>query len=378
MPWQVPSAKLLAERMASALEYGISVVKPLVDPVALSRAVRSARGMLSLIIRAVSLEIREIHDHVAWFGRQYFVDTAEDEFVTRHANIWGITPRPTTFAVGNVIIEGISGTALPANLELAGSDGTMFITLSAVTIGVEGTVNVASKAVKAGLTGNLETGIRLRTITPFPEINRITVGSSGFAGGAPEETPVELAAATQAHIRQRPHGGAGFDYTTWLRAKFPVRAVKVYTDWIGRGSVGVVVAMKDGAAGRVPTVTEMTDQLNYLGAPNSSTGVRPVTAYTVIVPVRLRVIPLTIRVRPDTVATRAAVSESWTAFVTTIGDDRDDQNDSPIGAIIERSRISEALSAASGEYAHDLISPAARFVLERDEYPIAGSISFED
>ncbi len=378
MPWPVPSAKLLAERMASALEYGISVVQPMVDAVALSRAVRSARGMLAIITRAVSLEIREIHDHIAWYGRQYFVDTAEDEFVSRHANIWGITPRPATYAVGNVIIEGISGTALPAGLEIAGSDGTLFITLTTAAIGADGTVSIASKAVKAGLTSNLEAGIRLRTVTPFPQINRITVDASGFAGGAEEETPAELAAATQAHIRQRPHGGAGFDYPTWLNAQFPVRAVKVYTDWIGRGSVGVVVAMKDGVAGRVPTNAEMTEQLNYLGATGSASGVRPVTAYVLIVPVRLRIIPLNVRVRPDNVATRTAIKEAWEAFVPTVGDDSDDQNDSPIGAIIERSRISEALSAASGEYAHDLISPATRLLLERDEYPIAGPISFED
>ncbi|KAB2772180.1 baseplate J/gp47 family protein [Brucella anthropi] len=378
MPWPVNSAKTIAERIASAMEFSISLVKPLVDPLAISRAVRSARGMLAMIGRAVALEVREIHDHVAWWGRMYFVDTAEDEFVDRHANIWGIAARPATYAVGNINIEGAAGAQLPADLEIAGSDGTIFRTTALAVIPVGGSILVPAKAVAAGPIGNLEAGIRLRTVNAFPEINRITVAEGGFAGGAVAETPAELAAAVMAYIRQRPHGGAGFDYMSWLREQFDVRAVKPITDWVGRGSVGVIVAMKDGTSARAPTESEMAEQLEYLGAPGSSSGVRPVTAYVVIVPAKMRLIPITVRLRPDGVATRAAVQEAFAAFIATIGDDSDDQNDSPIGALIEPSRISEAISAASGEYAHDLISPSAPFRLERDEYPLPGLVTFED
>lgn len=378
MPWPIPSAKNIAERIASAMEFSISLAKPLVDPLAISRAVRSARGMLAMIGRAVALEAREIHDHVAWWGRQYFVDTAEDEFVQRHADIWGIAARPATFAVGKVNVEGLAGSAIPADLEIAGSDGTIYKTTETALIDVNGGASVSVIASIAGPNGNLEAGIRLRTVTAFPEINRITVAAGGFAGGAEAETPADLANATIAHIRQRPHGGAGFDYPSWLREHFDVRAVKPYTDWIGRGSVGVVVAMKDGSSARTPTEAEMTEQLDYLGAPGSSSGVRPVTAYVVIVPAKMRLISLTVRLRPDGAATRLAVEEAFAAFIATIGDESDNQNDSPIGARIEPSRISEAISAASGEYAHDLISPSAPFTLERDEYPLPGPVTFED
>lgn len=145
MPWPVPSAKTIAERIASAMEFSISVVRPLVDPLAISRAVRSARGMLAMISRAVALEAREIHDHVAWWGRQYFVDTAEDEFVQRHADIWGIVARPATFAVGKVDIEGAAGTPIPADLEIAGSDGTIFKTTETAIIGPNGGCNIGHR-----------------------------------------------------------------------------------------------------------------------------------------------------------------------------------------------------------------------------------------
>lgn len=378
MPWPIPTAKTIAARLAGAAEIAISIAWPKVDPVALSRAVRSARGMLGILFRTVSLELREVHDHIGWWGRQYFVDTAEDEMVFRHASIWGVDQRPATFAVGTVLVEGIPGTALPAGLELTTSDGVTVLTGSAAAIGVGGSVSLQVTAVAAGYRGNVEAGIRLVTVTPYPAITRATVEEPGLAGGAPDETPEELAQATMWRIRQPPHGGAGFDYPEWLREAFAVRAVRVVTDWIGRGSVGVIVVMIDGLFGRVPTLEERAAMLDYLGAPGSSTGIRPVTAHVVIVPGEIATLDITVRIRPDSVATRAAVTEAFNRFVATIGDDDDTLNVGPIGATIEPSRISEAISAAAGEYAHDLIVPAAPFTLNPDQYPEPGIVTFED
>lgn len=378
MPWPIPTARTIAERLAVGAETAIQAVRPLVDPVALSRAVRSARGMIAHLFRAVSLELREAHDHLAWWGRQYFVDTAEDEFVLRHASIWGVERRTATRAVGAVTVEGTPGTAVPADLELAASDGVSLVTTETLAIEGGGTVSIRVQAVAAGTAGNVEAGIRLRPVLPFPEISRVTVDAPGMAGGAAEETPPELAAAVIDRIREPPHGGAAHDYPAWLRAVFDVRAVRVETDWFGRGSVGVFVAMRDEAFGREPTEGECEDMLAFLGAPGSSTGVRPVTAHVAVLPVEIHELDVTVRLRPDTVATRAAVAEAFERFVATIGDEDDAGNAGPIGAMIEPSRLSEALSAAAGEYAHDLVAPAARVALDPDQYPVPGVITWED
>ncbi|MGO4558334.1 baseplate J/gp47 family protein [Mesorhizobium sp. 2RAF21] len=376
MAWLIPKAGAIAERIAGSLESLILAIRPDVDPIALSRAVRSPRGMFAILGRAVAMEVREIHDHIAWWSRQYFPDTAEDEMADRHASIWGVEKRPATFAVGSVTVEGVAGTPLPSDLEFAASDGVAVKSTAAAVIGVGGTVSIPVIALVSGQAGNIAAGIRLRAATPFPAISRVTVDAAGLAGGAPEETPRELSAATIAHIRQPPHGGAGFDYPEWLRAAFDVRAVAVVTDWIGRGSVGVIVAMKDGLFGRPPTVPEQGAMLAYLGPPGSVTGLRPVTANVVVVPVVIEAVPISIRLRPDTPATRAAITAAYMRFVATIGNEEDAQNAGPIGARIEPSRISEALSAAAGEYAHDLVVPAAAFTLDRDHYPVPGAITF--
>jgi uncharacterized phage protein gp47/JayE len=260
---------------------------------------------------------------------------------------------------------------------LSASNAVVYVTSAAAVIGAGGTVIVAAEASVAGSAGNLETGIRLVTVAPYPAISKVTV-ETAFSGGADEQSPEELQVATLQRIRQPPHGGAGFDYPIWIGSAFSVKAVKVVPEWIGRGSLATVIIMKnaDGSA-RVPTVEEVDAIETHLGQFGSNTGVRPVTARAIVVPGTLRALPITVRLRPDTVLTRAAVTEAYARFIATIGDEEDDQNDGPIGALIEPSRISEALSAAGGEYAHDLIVPAASFTLEQTEYPLAGIITFE-
>jgi hypothetical protein len=121
MPWPVPTAKQIAATIAGSLEAGLLRIRPDAPPEKVSLAVRSAQGVFSQLGRAFSLELREVHDHLAWWGRQYFVDTAEDEFVLRHAAIWGVTQRAASRAIGSVLIEGTAGTAVPSGLQLSAS-----------------------------------------------------------------------------------------------------------------------------------------------------------------------------------------------------------------------------------------------------------------
>lgn len=377
MPWPIPRAQEIFARMAAFLEQKLSILKPDVDPTAISRSVRSSHGLISLLNRPVALETREIHDHIAYFARQYFPDTAEQEYVERHAAIWGIIPRPASFAMGDVIIEGDAGVTLPEGIEFSTSKGTIIYTTQSAKIDESGSVRISVRSSSSGLVGNLEAGTLLKTVEPFSEIRRALIAAPGLSGGTDAESWQELQQRVLERIRQPPHGGAGFDYIEWLTAKFDVRAVSVIPDWIGRGSVGIVVAMKDGNSGRTPTEDEIKTMMDYIGEPGSPTGVRPVTAHIVIVPARQRILPLRVRVRPYNVATKKAIKEAWEAFILTVGDKNDDFNDSPIGATIECSRISEALSSAAGEYAHDLIEPSTSITLDRTEYPIAGNVIFE-
>lgn len=383
MGLRVPTASEIAARMAATLEGAVlaaaAATGTAVDPDAVSRAVRGARGVMAMILRAVSLEIRSVYAHIAWWVRQWFVDSADDEtIIRRHADIWGIQPRPATKAVGTLAVTGSPANVIAQGTVFTAAGGLTLMSDASVIIDNDGTATVPVTATLAGVAGNLEAGIRVSAQPALAFLDRALVDGGGLAGGADEESAQSLQQRTIAHIRQRPHGGAGFDYPRWLADEFAVHAVKVLPDWIGRGSVGLAVAMTDAASafGRAPNAAELEAMLAYLGAPGSATGVRPVTAHVVMLAAIAQEQALTIRLRPDNAAARHAVTEAWHVFLASLGDADDDYNDGPIGALIERSRLSEALSAADGEYAHDLIVPAANVQLGDTAYATPGAITF--
>lgn len=371
MVWPIPTAKSIFARIAASAETGILAIRPEADVKAVSRAVRSAKGVFSQLWSAVAPEIRSIHDHVAWWGRQYMPDSADDEaMILRHAAIWGIEQRPAAKAIGSVLIEGTPGTALAAGIEVISSGAVSYVTTATGTIDAGGSVTIASSAVDAGLSGNLEAGVQLSTVEAIPEISKVTVATA-FSGGTDAETPQEMQIRTLQRIREPPMGGAAQDYRDWVGEVTDLYAVKVVPGWVGNGSIGIIVALKDASGNpRAPSVGELAAIGTYLGT------VQPVTAHVVPVAAELVDVPLSVRLRPDTTLTRAAVQDAYARFIATIGDEDDDENDSPIGALIEPSRISEAISAAEGEYAHDLVVPAAPYTLATRACPVAAAITF--
>lgn len=377
MVWPVPSAKKIFSRIAAAAEVGLLGLYPEADVKAISRAVRSARGMFAVIWSAVAPEVRETHDHIAWWARQWMPDSADDEaMILRHASIWGTDPRPAKKAIGSVTIEGVAGTVLASGIVLASSGSSTYITTAGGTIAAGGTVVVTAEAVTAGSASNLETGVQLSTVAAYPEISKITVATA-FAGGTDDEEPESVQQRYLERIREPPMGGSAQDYRAWVGNVASVYAVKVVEEWVGRGSVGLVIALRnDDGTPRVPTDLELTAIGNYLGTQGSQTGVRPVTARVIPVAAELVPVPITVRLRPDGAMTRAAVQAAFDRFIATIGDEDDAQNEGPIGATIEPSRISEAISAADGEYSHDLTVPAARYTLGIKACPVATAITW--
>ncbi|MCR9123011.1 MAG: baseplate J/gp47 family protein [Phyllobacteriaceae bacterium] len=379
MSWPVPSARQLVARMAGALETAILKARPSAEPLDVSRAVRSARGVLAMVLRSVALDMRSLHDHTRWWARQWFVDTADDAaIIARHADIWGIARRPATASSGTLIVLGDPGTAIPEGTLFAAGGGVLVTTSHVAEIAGDGTVAVSVVALAEGGAGNLEEGVRLAPSPFLAGIDSAEVADGGLGGGADIEGVESWKARTLDHIRERPHGGAGFDYPKWLAGSFPVHAVKVLPDWIGRGSVGVAVSMADGSFGRQPNGDELAAMLDHLGPPGSALGVRPVTAHVVVLAAGPAPQPLTVRIRPDTADNRIAIEAAWNGFLATLGDELDEGNDSPIGALIEPSRLSEGLSAAEGEYAHDLIVPAAPVQLDPTEFATPGMLTFSE
>lgn len=361
MPFPISDPRTLTRRLEALTESELRRIRPNVPPAAIARAVRSPNGMLAVIIRAFVLGLYEVHLHLRWWGQQYFPDTAEVEYLIRHASIWGVVRRPATVAIGQALVTGTPGTVIPSGQILQGGTASYEVA-SAAVLASNGTATISLRATQSGAAGNAEAGSTLAFVAAVDGLagQSATVDDEGIAGGADIETVSGLLGRLLAEIQEPAHGGARFDYPRWVANAFSTSQVQAYGDWVGRGSVGVVVAMGTRLNPRVPTATELSAIAAHLH------NERPVTAEVVVVPVLLRPVNLTIELDPFSWSVRAAVEAAIRTFFAA---------EAKIGERLYFSRLSEAISSAAGEYRHRLVVPSADIAPQPRELLVPGTIN---
>lgn len=364
MPFPLPTPAQIAESQAAEMAAALKALRPDVSPAAIDRAVRSEKGLVAAHVRTDALSLYETHLHLRWWGDQYMPDTAEADQLVRHAAIWGVYRRAATRAVGYADVTGVPGTVVPAGLLFRTPSGAVVETAASGTIGAGGVLGIGLIAIEGGTAGNAPGGAVLPLITALSGLDpqSATLNLDGMAGGAEEETDASLLERLLKVIREPGHGGAAFDYPQWVQESFAAAKIATIPGWVGAGSVGVVVAMGTATEPRVPTGAELAAIAAHLEI------VRPVTAEVHVVAYVPRVQAFTITVSPDTVANRAAVEAALIEHFA---------REAEIGVTMPFSRLSEAISAANGEYSHRLTNPPANIVPERDELPVLGAITWE-
>lgn len=312
------------------------------------------------------MALYETHLHLRWWGDQYFPDTAEIENLKRHASIWNVVQRPATRAVGRVRVQGAVGAVIAAGSVLIGATSRYTVD-EAVTIeeaAEDGWVEISITAVDAGADGNvIVVDTPLSFETPIAGLAEPVayVGAEGVLGGAAIESAASLLARLLEVIQEPAHGGAAFDYPVWVKNSFAAVQVETLPNWAGRGTVGVVVAMGTKLLPRVPIEAEIDAIAAHLET------VRPVTAEVIVLPVVLQPIDMTILIDPYTNAVKAAVETAIKAFFAA---------EAKIGTRLPKSRLSEAISAATGEYRHELSIPAGDILPDDTALPVPGVITW--
>lgn len=364
MPAPLPTPEELTRRAEARLEAALKRIRPDASPAAIARAVRSEKGLLAAIVRTHATGLYGTHLHLSWNVRQLMPDTAEAEYLIRHAAIWGVYRRSATKAVGFALFTGVGGTTIPAGLELRLPAGGLAVTLAPGILDGAGEATIALEAAEGGTASNTAGNATLPVVTVQAGLDpqSAVLDADGMAGGAEEETDAALIDRVLVEIREPGHGGAKHDYRIWVQNSFAAAKIAPVPLWVGPGSVGVVVAMGSAVEPRVPIPAELAAMAAHLD------GLRPVTAEVYVLPVVLLAVPLQLAVVPDTLPVRAAVEAAARAhFAAEAG----------IGERFARSRLSEALSAASGEYRHYFALPAADIVPDRDELPVPGAVTWD-
>lgn len=353
MPFKRPTLKELDAGIAADIEGRLE-----------GADARLRRAVLTVLARVFAGALHGLYGFLDWTSRQVFPDTAEKLHLDRWAALWGVARKPAWPAAGDVSFTGTNGTIIPAGTELQRSDGQLYTTdIAAVVAG--GTATVAVTASEAGVGGNAVAASKLSFVSPVAGIeSSVTIGAGGLALGSDEEKDDALLLRLLLRIQQPPHGGAKHDYYAWaLDSKAHGKAVTrawVYPEEYGIGTVAVRFMMDDDYVDGIPFAADVTAVQAYIDT------VRPVTAaVSVLAPVPQ---PLNFEIAgldPLTPQVQATVEAELKDLI---------RRESEPGGTLLISHIREAISIATGERDHQLLSPAADVVRATGKVTTFGAV----
>jgi uncharacterized phage protein gp47/JayE len=281
--------------------------------------------------------------YIDWLALQLLPDTAETEWLDRHAAIWlpANGRKPATFASGSGTVTGINGSVLPESTQLVTGGGVLYETTAQIIVG-EAATPVNIRAIDAGVAGNLDTQSSLSFVNAIAGIDGAVVIIT-MDGGVDAESDDELRQRVLERIREPPMGGSASDYVQWALQVPGVTRAWCAPNEMGIGTVTVRVMMDDLRAdnGGFPTEGDLGIVTAYMEEK------RPVAVkdFWVLAPIPEPLDLYISNLVDDTEATRAAIEASVEKMLFAKA--------SP-GQTIYRSWVSEAVSQAIGEDHHDL------------------------
>jgi uncharacterized phage protein gp47/JayE len=302
--------------------------------------------------------------YIDWLSKQLLPDTAETEWLDRHADIWlpGNGRKPATFAHGSGTVTGIDGTILPQGTQLTGPTNVLYETTEQIRVGSQATP-VAIRAIDPGAAGNLDQGSLIGFVGAVAGVDgQVTIVE--MTGGVDIESDDELRERVLERIQQPPMGGAAYDYVAWAK-----QVPGVTRAWAGPeqgpGTMTVRFLMDDLRADDDgwPTSDDIETVAAYIDQK------RPVTVKDcyVMAPIRYFLDMTISDLAKDDEATRSSIEQEIQDMLFVRA--------AP-GQTIFRSWIEEAISNAVGELHHNLVfddavMPAAGYMA------VLGTIVFD-
>ena len=308
-----------------------------------------------------------------WLVKQLFASTADEVWLKRHGYELGLTQTPASVASGTITIAAASGVPVPTGLLFVGPDGATFTTVAGATTSGN-SVKLSIEANLGGVAGNVAAGTTL-SLDPSAAIvtglgSTAIVDAPGMTGGSNAETVEGFRSRVLARKRNPPQGGSAPDYALWTRETLPVvRDVYVDRYTTNAGRVWIQFTVEDQPNG-IPSAGQVAIVQSYLSDPVR----RPVTADPIVTAPIADVVPVTISgLVPDAPDVRATVATELAAVFA----DRAAPGTPTGGAfLLSRSWLSEAVSRATGEDRHVLVSPSTDLSFAAGHMPVLGPITF--
>lgn len=352
MPLDIPDIRTIEERVRTDLKAQLLEGTP-----------ELRRGNLQVMSRVEAGAVNSIYGLARRLSLQLMPDTAESDFLKRHASIWGVRRKQPARAFGQAIFSGANGTLVPLDLELRGLNDERYVTTEEAYI-QEGEAQVAIQAKQAGIRGNLPGGMKLYLHHYISGLKGHALSHGDIVGGADLETDESLRLRLLDRIQKPPKGGSGHDYVTWAKEAPGVTRAWAYPLRMGPGSVGVTFLMENKPGSPIPNAQEVQLVQDYLDDPAR----RPITATVNVFPCQAQPVDLNLRlIGVDTPTVRQAVQKSLENLFRAESE--------PEGVMLI-SHIRWAISQATGEYDHELISPVANITAGQAELLVLGQINW--
>jgi uncharacterized phage protein gp47/JayE len=205
-------------------------------------------GDYAIRANATGSAVEGIYQHQQWIVRQLFPDTADSDYLGRHASLRGLAWKAATLATGTVTFSGTPTSPVPIGTEVKMSAGIAYLTTATDVIGAGGTVTIAAQAEAVGAAGNQMAGTAL-TLTSAPSGVLSSATIAMMTSGTDVETDASLLARLLFVLRNPPCGGAAHDYYTWATSVAGVTAAYVYSNRRGLGTTDVVILTAGGIPG---------------------------------------------------------------------------------------------------------------------------------
>lgn len=321
------------------------------------------RSDAEVYARAYAGAVHGVNGHIEYLERNMLPDLCDEQWLLRHAGMKKCPRKEAQPAAGWLRISGVSnGITVSAGAVAVyqGSTPIQYVATEAATSS-GGVLRLPITCSETGYHTNLDDGEGMILSEPVAGLS-----SSGVADSVQGGTDLESVDDWRARVIDRwfftPQGGADTDYQVWAEEVPGVTRAWCYRHWMGAGTVGVFL-VDDNSEAMVPSEAIIAAARQHI-EPKA-----PVAASELyLLGINLKSVAHRIKVTPDTPSVRSAVTAALREFYRREGGPEQ---------TIAPSRVSEAISAANGEYKHQLLYPAAEFTTAKGEIVALGATTWD-
>lgn len=194
------------------------------------------------IAATFGITAEEVYRELEFWEKQTFIDTAtEDEYVDKHALMFGVKRRLGTKAKGSVKVTGKANSIIEENTIFLNRDGIKYRSLRKEYLSPTGIAEIEIECLSEGKVGNAAIG----EITTFEIQNSniySVINEKEIINGYDKEPNSVLVARAKEKATRPAHSGNIYDYEQWAKQVDGVGKVLVKPLWNGNGTVKVLIA----------------------------------------------------------------------------------------------------------------------------------------